>query len=102
MAPCSNVTNCSTDVNETTEAFSYELPAPNSDELQCALNEMVETSAKEEFIRTLQENLAVKVAKQKDCNKVFETDSAADLAVTLMTGKDRNILLPPFQKSRNA
>ena len=70
------------------QEFHYVIPhGSNEAELTSTLASMTEASAKEEFLRVLQEKLVVKVAQQLGCNKVFDTESAADLAVTLMTGR---------------
>ena len=73
------------------EEFHYVIP-DDSNEFSTTLAGMTEASAKEELLRTLKEKLVVKVAKQLGCNKVFDTDSAADLAVTLMTGRTSSFL----------
>lgn len=66
--------------------FHYVIPRESSNEFSSTLAGMTEASAKEELLRILQEKLVVKAAKQLGCNKVFDMESAADLAVTLMTG----------------
>ena len=73
--------------------FRYEMDAVVSQPISDLLKEFSEASAKEEFVRTLEEKFIVKAAKQLECNKVFQPDGAADLAITLMTGKNRTKLI---------
>ena len=74
--------------------FQYEMDAVVSQApISDLLKEFSEASAKEEFVRTLEEKFIVKAAKQLECNKVFQPDGAADLAITLMTGKNRTKLI---------
>ena len=74
--------------------FQYEMDAVVSQApISDLLKEFSEASAKEEFVRTLEEKFIVKAAKQLGCNKVFQPDGAADLAITLMTGKNPTKLI---------
>jgi len=73
----------------------YEIPESDLDLTQ-VLSGFKESSAKEDFLRTLESKMMVKAAKQSKCNKIFQSDCASDLAVTLMAGcaTGRGINLP--------
>lgn len=74
----------------------YEIPGSESVDLEQVVSGFKESSAKEDFLRTLEAKMMAKAAKQSKCNKIFQSDCASDLAVTLMTGcaTGRGINLP--------
>ena len=73
---------------DSVDKFDYTLPSKDATiNLHESVSSITENTARDELLKNLHAQVLVKIAKVLDCKKIFVSDSATSLAVTLMSGE---------------
>ena len=73
---------------DSVDKFDYTLPSKDATiNLHESVSSITENTARDELLKNLHAQVLVKIAKVLGCKKVFVSDSATSLAVTLMSGE---------------
>ena len=73
---------------DSVDKFEYTLPSEDATmKLHESVSSITENTARDELLKNLHAQVLIKIAKVLDCKKIFVSDSATSIAVTLMSGE---------------